>query len=208
MIWSWPLSRLHNSIWTKLSFCFGGLITLFQLFHTPCKVRKLSSHQRNSKKGSFVHTPLSKLSLSLTFTSQSLLAFVFYGISALSYLPRARTSAPRRSQATLLYCFSLRCSRRSRFVRPTQSSGVTSHYSVGSRARCPCPALQTPYIYTTSYYWDRFPTVTSSAYVRTLALQKSLTNILQISILIQNKKIFSKEKNIQKRKKKKTKFSS
>jgi hypothetical protein len=40
-------------------FVFGGLITLFQLFHTPCKVRKLSSHQRNSKKGSFVHTPLS-----------------------------------------------------------------------------------------------------------------------------------------------------
>ena len=93
-----------------------------------------------------------QLSLSLTFTSQSLLAFVFYSISALSYLSRARTSAPRRSQATLLYCFSLRCSRRSRFVRPTQSSGVTSHYSVGSRARCPCPALQTPYIYTTSYY--------------------------------------------------------
>jgi hypothetical protein len=37
-----------TSLWTKLSFCFGGLITLFQLFHTPCKVRKLPSHQRNS----------------------------------------------------------------------------------------------------------------------------------------------------------------
>jgi hypothetical protein len=24
-------------------FCFRGFITLFQLFHTPCKVRKLSS---------------------------------------------------------------------------------------------------------------------------------------------------------------------
>ncbi len=45
----------------------------------------------------------------------------------------------------LLWCFTLQCSRRSRFVRPTQSSGVTSHYSVGSRARYPCPALQTPY---------------------------------------------------------------
>ena len=104
----------------------SGIITLFQLFHT--------------------------LSLSLSLQSKCFLAFVFYNISALSYLPRARTSAPRRFQGTLLYCFTLQCSRRSRFVRPTQSSGVTSHYSVGSRARCPCPALQTPYIYTTSYY--------------------------------------------------------
>ena len=95
-----------------------------------------------------LHDPLS-LSLSPV---KVFLAFVFYNISALSYLPRARTSAPRRFQGTLLYCFTLQCSRRSRFVRPTQSSGVTSHYSAGSRARCPCPALQTPYIYTTSYY--------------------------------------------------------
>ena len=167
MLWSWPLSRLHNSLGTKLSFCFGGLITLFQLFHTPCKVRKLPSHQRNSKKG-FVcghfslHDPLS-LSLSPVKVKEFHLSF-FYNIIALSYLPRARTSAPRRFQGTLLYCFTLQCSRSSRFVRPTQSSGVTSHYSVDSRARCPCPALQTPYIYTTSYYRDRFPTVTSSAY--------------------------------------------
>jgi hypothetical protein len=167
MLWSWPLSRLHNSLGTKLSFCFGGLITLFQLFHTPCKVRKLPSHQRNSKKG-FVcahfslHDPLS-LSLSPVKVKEFQLSF-FYNIIALSYLPRARTSAPRRFQGTLLYCFTLQCSRSSRFVRPTQSSGVTSHYSVDSRARCPCPALQTPYIYTTSYYRDRFPTVTSSAY--------------------------------------------
>ena len=130
--------RGKNSLWTKLSFCFGGLITLFQLFHTPCKVRKLPSHQRNSKKGSFVHSSLHN-SLSLTLASQNLLAFVLYNISALSYLPRARTSAPRRSQDTLLYCFSLRCSRRSRFVSPTQQSGVTSHYSVGSQARCHLP---------------------------------------------------------------------
>jgi hypothetical protein len=41
----------------KTFVVFGGCITVFQLFHTPCKVRKLSSHQRNSKKGSFVHTP-------------------------------------------------------------------------------------------------------------------------------------------------------
>jgi hypothetical protein len=32
---------------------------MFQLFHTQCKVCKLPSHQRNSKKGLFVHTPLS-----------------------------------------------------------------------------------------------------------------------------------------------------
>ena len=31
-------------LWTKLSFCFGGLITV-SLFHTPWKVRKLPSHQ-------------------------------------------------------------------------------------------------------------------------------------------------------------------
>ena len=140
MLWSWPLSRLHNSLGTKLSFCFGGLITLFQLFHTPCKVRKLPSHQRNSKKG-FVcahfslHDPLSfSLSPVKVFS-----AFVFYNISALSYLPRARTSAPRRSQSTLLYYFILWWSRRSRFVSPTQQSGVTSHYSVGSQARCHLP---------------------------------------------------------------------
>jgi hypothetical protein len=59
------LCHCLTPLWTKLSFCFGGLITLFQLFHTPCKVRKLPSHQRNSKKVSFVHTPLSTtLSLS------------------------------------------------------------------------------------------------------------------------------------------------
>ncbi len=78
-------------------------------------------------------------SFSLTLASQNLLAFVLYNISALSYLPRARTSAPRRSQATLLYCFSLRCSRPSWFVSPTHQSGVTSHYSVWSQARCHLP---------------------------------------------------------------------
>jgi hypothetical protein len=105
----------------------------------PAYTRVFASyhHTRETLKRARSCTLLSpQLSLSLTFTSQSLLAFVFYSISALSYLPRERTSPPRRSQATLLYCFSLRCSRRSRFVRPTQSSGVTSHYSVGSQARC------------------------------------------------------------------------
>jgi hypothetical protein len=65
-------SCYNFSLWTKLSFCLGGLMTLFQLLLTPCKVRKLSSHQRNSKKGSFVHTSLSTaLSLSQTHQSKS-----------------------------------------------------------------------------------------------------------------------------------------
>ena len=143
-----------------LSRCFNCSIPLarFASYH----------HTRETLKRGFVcahfslHDPLS-LSLSPVKVKEFQLSF-FYNIIALSYLPRARTSAPRRFQGTLLYCFTLQCSRSSRFVRPTQSSGVTSHYSVDSRARCPCPALQTPYIYTTSYYRDRFPTVTSSAY--------------------------------------------
>jgi len=63
-------SPTSASLWTKLPCCLGGLITLFQLFHTPCKVRKLSSHQTNSTKGSFVHTPLST-TLSLSHFHQS-----------------------------------------------------------------------------------------------------------------------------------------
>ncbi len=62
--------QFNTSLWTKLSFCFGGLITLFQLFHTPCKVRKLSSDQRNPKKGSFVHIPL-PTTLSISHFHQS-----------------------------------------------------------------------------------------------------------------------------------------
>ncbi len=37
-----------------------------------------------------------QISLSLSFASQSLLAFVFYSIISFSYLSRARTSDPRR----------------------------------------------------------------------------------------------------------------
>ena len=54
--WSKLVVSINNK--QKLSFCFGGLFTLFQLFHTPLKVRKLPSHQRNSKKGVCVDTPL------------------------------------------------------------------------------------------------------------------------------------------------------
>ena len=148
-------------------FVLGGLS---RCFNCSIPLARFASyhHTRETLKRGFVcahfslHDPLS-LSLSPVKVKEFQLSF-FYNIIALSYLPRARTSAPRRFQGTLLYCFTLQCSRSSRFVRPTQSSGVTSHYSVDSRARCPCPALQTPYIYTTSYYRDRVPTVTSSAY--------------------------------------------
>ncbi len=58
-----------DSIWTKLSFCFGGLITLFQLFHTPFKVRKLSSHQRNSKKARSCTLLSPQISFSLSLSS-------------------------------------------------------------------------------------------------------------------------------------------
>ncbi len=106
-------------VWTKLSFCFGGLITLFQLFHTPCKVHKLPSHQRNSKKG-FVcahfslHDPLS-LSLSPVKVKVFQIS-IFYNISALIYLPRARTSVPRLFQGTLLHCFTLQQGLLSRLI--------------------------------------------------------------------------------------------
>jgi hypothetical protein len=84
---------------TNLSFCFGGLITLFQLFHTPCKFASYH-HTRETLKMVCLCTLLSpQLSLSLSLASQSFLAFVFYSISALRYLPRARISAPRRPLA-------------------------------------------------------------------------------------------------------------
>jgi hypothetical protein len=54
-----------------------------------------------------------------------------------------------------------------------------------------CPALQTPYIYTTSYYWAWVPTGPKSPIspmVRSMLFKKSLTDIVQISILIQIKK--------------------
>ena len=155
---------MHILFGQNFRFVLGGLSRCFNCSIPRARFTSYH-HTRETLKRARSCTLLSlQLSLSLIFTSQSLLAFVFYSIISFSYLSRARTSDPRRSQDTLLYCFTLRCSRRSRLVRSTQSSGVTSHYSVDSRARCPCPALQTPYIYTTSYYRDRFPTVTNSGY--------------------------------------------
>ncbi len=168
-----PVYKYTRSLFGQnFRFVLGGLSLCFNC--SIPRVRFASYHHtRETLKRARSCTLLSpQLSLSLIFTSQSLLAFVFYSISALSYLPRERTSAPRRSQATLLYYFSLWCSQSSRFVRPTQSSGVTSHYSVGSQARCPCPTLQTSYIYTTSYNWDRVPTVPQVAYGQNTWLSK------------------------------------
>ncbi len=56
-----PSSSRHF-VWVDLSHCFT--------VPYPCKTRKITSHQRNSKKGLFVHTSLSttlSLSLSLKF---------------------------------------------------------------------------------------------------------------------------------------------
>ena len=124
----------------------GGLSRCFTVPY-PVQGSRVTITPEKHQKGSFCAHFSFHNSVSLALSSQSFLAFVLYSISALSYLPRARTSVPRRSPATLLYCFGWRCSRRSRFVRSAQSSGVTSHYSADSQARCPCLALQTPNIY-------------------------------------------------------------
>jgi hypothetical protein len=66
-------------------------------------------------------------------------------LSTLSLFSFSLTSAPRRSddslpsRVTLLYFCASGPSRSSRFVRPTQQSGVTFHYSVGSQGRCYLP---------------------------------------------------------------------
>jgi hypothetical protein len=137
------LSSQCITLCTKLSFCFGGFITLFQLFYTPCKFASYH-HTRETPKRACLCTLVSlrlPRSLSLVIQSFLSLSFVFYSISALSYLLRARTSVPRRCPVTLLYYFGWWCPRRSRFFRSTQQSGVTSHYSVDSQSHCPCPAL-------------------------------------------------------------------
>jgi len=180
-------------------FVLGGLSRCFNCSIPRARFASYH-HTRETLKRACSCTLLSlQLSLSLIFTSQSLLAFVFYSISAISYLPRARTSAPRRSQATLLYCFSLWCSRSSRFVRPTQSSGVTSHYSVGSQARCHLPgAADAIYI----HYFLLLSSGSNCSQVaygqKHMLFKKSLTDIVQISILIQIKKMIfkGKQKNI------------
>jgi hypothetical protein len=43
-----------------------------------------------------------------------------------------------------------------RFVSSAQQSGLTSHYSADSQARCPSPALQTPYICAHFFCSNRF----------------------------------------------------
>ena len=56
MLWSWPLSRLHNSLWTNLSFCFGGLITLFHCSIPRARFASYHHIRENSKRVLFIHT--------------------------------------------------------------------------------------------------------------------------------------------------------
>jgi hypothetical protein len=109
-------------LWTTLSSLDKTFVLLWGTYHVRFVLGDLSHcfncsiprvrfasyhHTREPLKRTRSCTLLSpQLSLSLTFTSQNLLAFVLYSISSLSYLPRTRTSAPRRSQTTLLYCSS------------------------------------------------------------------------------------------------------
>ena len=138
--------EIYSSLWTKLSFCFGGLITLFQLFHTPCKVRKLPSHQRNSKRV-FVLCTLVSPQLSTTL-SRKIEVFSFRFLRrALSYLSRTRTSAPRRPPAfAVIHDLAGGARGPQDLLDQLSSTGVLAHYSAESCARRPCPALQTPYI--------------------------------------------------------------
>ena len=90
-------------------FVLVGLSHCFTVPY-PCKVHKITSHQRNSKKVLFVHTSLttpvhstlsqSRCVLFSFFTLISGLSYVprvfFTVISGLSFLPRTRTSDPRR----------------------------------------------------------------------------------------------------------------
>jgi len=99
--------RGTSSLWTKLSLCFGGPITLF---HCSVPRGRFTSydHTRESLKGVCLSTLLSpRLSFLLSLSSQSFLDFVFYIMSGLSYLPRTRTSDPRRSPAVTIILFCL-----------------------------------------------------------------------------------------------------
>jgi len=100
LIHSYPV--ISHFVLVSLSCCFT--------VPYPCKARKITPHQRNSKKGCLCKISLYP-TLSLPLTSLSFLDFVFYIIDALRYLPRARIFAHRRPPATLLYCFGWRCTR-------------------------------------------------------------------------------------------------
>ncbi len=71
---------------TKISFCFGGLIMLFQLVHTPCKFTSYH-HTREPLKRVCLCTLLSprlSLSLSLSLSLQSkFFSFRFFTVLVL-----------------------------------------------------------------------------------------------------------------------------
>jgi hypothetical protein len=87
-------SQLQN-----FRFVLGGLSRCFN-----CSIPRASSKviitPENSKKGCLCTLLPPQLSLSPSLASQSFLAFVFKSISASSYLPRAKMSAPRRSHSS------------------------------------------------------------------------------------------------------------
>ena len=98
---------------TKRQYLIAFLVGLTRCFTVPypCQARKITSHQRNSKKGLLVHTsPCTPLHnspfFSLSQTRDFQLSF-FTLISAVSHLPRARTSAPRRPPAVAVTRFQL-----------------------------------------------------------------------------------------------------
>jgi len=125
----WWLTLMFGVLFGQnFRFVLGGLSRCFNCSIPRARFARYH-HTRETLKSARLCTLLSpQLSLALSPASQSLLSFVFYSISALSYLPRARTSAPRRSPATLLYCFSWWCSRHSRFVRSTQYKMSRQNY--------------------------------------------------------------------------------
>ena len=105
------------SVWTKISFWFGGLITLslektfvlfgetyhvVSLFHTPWKVRKLSSHQRPIKRVCWCTLLSRQLSTVLSLKTEVFIFRFLRSSVLLSCLPRSRTSVPLTLESVVL----------------------------------------------------------------------------------------------------------
>ncbi len=171
------------------------------MFH--CSIPRVRNpgnhHTRESLKGfllcALVSSPtLSTLSLFLSFSLSHTQLWVlnvslFISLLVLVHLPRVRTSAPRRPPALPVIRSAVGVLGAQKLLVQLSDTGVNPHHSAGFWTLCPRPTLQTSYIYTNSYYWSWVPTVPKSLTVSSTCLfQKSLTNIIQISILIQIKK--------------------
>ncbi len=154
-------------------FVLGGLSRCFNC--SIPRVRFTSYHHtRETPKRARSCTLLSpQLSLSLIFTSQSLLAFVFYSISALSYLPR---QGPPSLDVPNPHCYTaLACDAHGARDLLDQLSllGWRLTTRLDLKPVVTCPTLQSTYIYTTSYYWARVPTVPKSPMVRSTCSSKN-----------------------------------